>query len=89
MVPDQSPRSTDLVGRYETDLKCLYLLPRPFKEWLSERQVNYLSVLNDLKVRGTGKKAKIRLTKGTKMNLPAVDVLEVSIDLEMANGLPD
>lgn len=89
VVPDQSPRSTDLVGRYETDLKCLYLLPRPFKEWLSERQVNYLSVLNDLKTRGTGKKAKIRLTKGTKMNLPAVDVLEVSIDLEPANGLSD
>jgi hypothetical protein len=46
-------------------------------------------VLNDLKTRGTGKKAKIRLTKGTKMNLPAVDVLEVSIDLEPVNGLPD
>jgi hypothetical protein len=89
VVPDQNPRSTDLVGRYETDLKCLYLLPRPFKEWLSERQVNYVSVLNDLKERGAGKKVKIRMTKGTKMNLPAVDVLEVSIDIETVNGLPD
>lgn len=86
VVPDQQPRTADIVGRYETDLRILYLLPAPFKEWLAERQVNYNSVLNELKKKYQAKRVKIRLTKGTKLQMPVVDALEVPIALDAVDG---
>lgn len=81
VVPDQQPRTADIIGRYETDVKVLYLLPTPFRDWLSERQVNYSSVVSELKKTYQAKKSKIRLTKGTKLQMPVVDVLELPIVL--------
>lgn len=89
VVPDQQPRTSDMVGRYETDLKRLYLLPKPFKEWLAEQQINYNSVVSDLKKGFGARKVKMRLTKGTKMNLPAVDSLEIHIELDHPDGASD
>lgn len=82
VVPDQNPRTADIIGRYETDMHTLYLLPNPFKEWLAERQVNYNSVLTELRAKYNAEKAKVRLTKGTKMTMPVADVIKLPIKLD-------
>jgi hypothetical protein len=81
-VPEQMPRSTDFAGRYETDLKQLYLLIRPFKEWLSEQQINYASVQDELTKKVKAEKVRVRLSKGTSMSLPPVDVLKIPMHFE-------
>ena len=86
VVPDQQPKTADIVGRYETDLHVLYLLPMPFKVWLADQQVNYNSVLADLKAKYSAKKSKVRLTKGTKLQMPLADVIELPIVLGDPNG---
>jgi len=89
VVPDQQPRTADIVGRYETDLNILSLLPTPFKAWLAEQQVNYNSVIAELKTKYQAKKTKVRLTKGTKLQMPVADVIEVPIVLNDPNGEQD
>jgi hypothetical protein len=86
VVPDQQPRTADIIGRYETDLHVLYLLPAPFREWLSERQVNYNSVLAELKSKYNANRRKVRLTKGTKMQMPVADAIEIPIVLDDGDG---
>jgi hypothetical protein len=86
VVPDQQPKTADIVGRYETDLHVLYLLPAPFKVWLAEQQVNYNSVFAELKAKYNAKKSKVRLTKGTKLQMPVADTIEVPIVLGDVNG---
>lgn len=86
VVPDQQPRTADIVGRYETDLHVLYLLPTPFKVWLADQQINYNSVIAELKTKYSAKKVKARLTKGTKLQMPVADVIEIPIVLSDVNG---
>jgi hypothetical protein len=89
VVPDQQPKTADIVGRYETDLHVLFLLPTPFKAWLAEQQINYNSVLAELKAKYSAKKSKIRLTKGTKMRMNVVDTIEIPIVLGDIDGEED
>ncbi len=86
VVPDQQPKTADIIGRYETDLNVLFLLPTPFKAWLADQQVNYNSVLAELKAKYSAKKSKIRLTKGTKMRMNVVDTIEIPIVLDEPDG---
>ena len=86
VVPDQQPKTADIIGRYETDLNVLFLLPTPFKAWLADQQVNYNSVLAELKAKYSVKKSKIRLTKGTKMRMNVVDTIEIPIVLDEPDG---
>jgi hypothetical protein len=86
VVPDQQPRTADIIGRYETDLHVLYLLPAPFRDWLADRQVNYNSVLAELKSKYRAERRKVRLTKGTKLQMPVVDAIEIPIVLEDSDG---
>ena len=88
-VPEQMPRSTDFAGRYETDLKQLYLLIRPFKEWLSEQQINYASVQDELTKKVKAEKVRVRLSKGTSMSLPPVDVLKIPMHFEAPHDSSD
>jgi hypothetical protein len=74
IVPEQQPRGK-LVARYETDVKRLYLAPKPFKHWCTEQQINYASLMTDLAECMNARKAKMRLGKGTHMNLPPSNVL--------------
>ena len=66
-----------LVARYETDLKRIYLVPKPLKEWCIKHQVNYGSFREDLVKKLNGSRGKVRLGKGTHMNMPPTDVLIV------------
>lgn len=74
MVPEHEPRGR-LVGRYETDVKRLYLLPKPLRDWCSNQQLNYDSVLSELMDKMNGERKKVRISKGTKLNLPPADVI--------------
>jgi hypothetical protein len=88
IVPEHMPRGNDIVGRYETDLAKLYLIIKPFKHWLAEQQLNYASVLEALKAEVKAVKVRARITKGTTMNLPAVDALAMKIDMSDLVGDP-
>jgi len=73
--PDGVPRG-QLVARYEYDVKKLYLLVKPLKEWCGKQQINYAGFVDGLKTGSTKAiKTKARLGKGTRVNLPPTDVL--------------
>ena len=70
IIPDASPRFA-MVARYEYDIKKLYLMPTPLKQWCVKHQINYSGFVDGLKRGRT--KAKYdnkRMGKGTRMNLP-------------------
>lgn len=76
--PDAIPRGNSFVARYEYDIKKLYLLPKPLKEWCGKQQINYSGFVEGLKTgRTKATKHKMRLSKGTQMNLPPTDVLMI------------
>jgi hypothetical protein len=87
IIPELLPRGK-LVARYETDLKRAYLIPKPLKAWCGEQQINYSAFVSELKRKLGATKSKIRLSKGTHMNLPPTDVIIVdcSVDNENAAG---
>ena len=87
IIPELLPRGK-LVARYETDLKRAFLVPKPLKVWCGDQQINYSEFVNQLKSKLGAKKAKMRLSKGTHMNLPPTDVIIVdcSVDNENAAG---
>jgi hypothetical protein len=85
VIPEVVPRGK-LVARYETDLKRAYLVPKPLKIWCGEQQINYSSFVNDLKEKLGARKSKIRLSKGTHMNLPPTDVIIVDCSVEKLDG---
>lgn len=75
--PEATPRIS-LIGRYEYDKKLLYLLPKPFRDWCVKSQLNFGALVEDLKTGKTqARKEKMRLSRGTHMNLPPTDVLVI------------
>jgi hypothetical protein len=80
VIPDATPRIS-LIARYEYDVKMLFLYMKPLKEWCIKQQINYEGFIDSLKRGRT--KAKIdkkRMGKGTRMSLPAADVLWVNCE---------
>ncbi len=84
VIPESDPR-IKLVGRYETDVKKLYIIPKVLKSWCGKQQINYSSTIEELKDKFNGKYVKIRLTKGTSTKMPLAHVFCVDcskVDLE-------
>lgn len=81
VIPEINPR-TKLVARYETDTKKAFIIVKPFKKWCIEQQIDYTACVNDLIKEKGAVKRKTRITKGTNINLPAADVVEVNFELE-------
>jgi len=81
VVPEALPRGK-LVARYETDVKKAYLIPKPLRAWCGEHQINYAAFVQDLKTNMGATKTKMRLSKGTHMQLPPTDVIVVSCSIE-------
>lgn len=78
VIPDASPRGNAFVARYEYDIKKMYLLPKPLREWCGKQQINYAGFVDGLKSgRTKATKAKIRMSKGTHMSLPPADVIVI------------
>jgi hypothetical protein len=76
VVPEMQPRSR-LVARYETDTKYLFLVLSPFKAWCTKRRFNFDSVCKEASQQLRGTKQKVRISRGTKMNLPPATVLRL------------
>lgn len=75
VIPDATPRIS-LVARYEYDVKKMYLLPKPLREWCNKQQINYQTFVDSLKSGSThAVTKKVRMGKGTHMNLPPSDAL--------------
>ena len=74
VIPEFDPR-VRLVGRYETDVKKLYIVPKVLKSWCAHQQINYSSLIQDFKENFNGRTMKIRLTKGTPTQMPPSHVL--------------
>jgi hypothetical protein len=86
IVPEARPRM-NFVARYETDLQKLFLVPKPLREWCTEQQINYGSFVNELKAKLGAQMAKVRLGKGTHMNLPPANAIVVDFAIkEPVNG---
>ena len=79
VIPEATPRG-ELVARYETDVKKLFLLPKPLKIWCLDQQLDYSNIINQLKTLG-GKSVKIRLGKGTNMKLPPTNVWVINFNV--------
>lgn len=75
VIPDGTPR-VSLVARYEYDIKRLYLMIKPFKDWCSKHHLNFNEVERQLEVGKTkAVREKKRMSKGTRMNLPPAIVM--------------
>lgn len=75
--PEASPRA-QMVARYEYDVKRLYLLPKPLREWCAKHQINYSGLIEGLKSKPTHAKSLVkRLGAGTHINLPPASCWEI------------
>ena len=81
VIPDVMARGK-LVARYEPDTKKFYVVPKILKNWCGELQINYGYLVKQIKEHCDGKREKVRLGKGTKLVLPAADVLVMKFDLD-------
>ena len=81
IVPDTVPRM-NMVARYETDTKMLYLAKKPLREWCLKHNINPQSLRADLRTQLGAKNVRVRMTKGTPMNLPAMQVIGLSFEME-------
>ena len=80
LVPISASPRGQLVARFEPDTKLLFLRIKPFKDWCTDQQINYASLVDDLKAKKGAKRVKKRLTKGTDFNMPAQDVLQIKFE---------
>ena len=80
LVPVTAVPRGQLVARYEPDTKILFLRIKPFKDWCTDQQINYASLVDDLKQKKNAKRVKKRLTKGTDFNMPPQDVLQMKFE---------
>jgi len=88
IVPEANPRNK-LVARYETDVKKLYLMPKPFRAWCGEQQINYTALISDMMEKLGAVKMKMRISKGTQLNLPPTDVIVVQFSEGFVDAAPD
>jgi len=80
LVPVSATPRGQLIARFEPDTKHLFLIIKPFKNWCVDQQINYASLVDDLKQKKGMKRVKKRLTKGTDFNMPAQDCLQLTFD---------
>jgi len=91
IIPELDPK-VRLVGRYETDSKMVYLVPKQLKQWCGRQQINYGSFIQDLKEKMSAKSVTIRLTKGTSTQLPPTRVIVIdcsSVDIDKPQNVND
>ena len=81
VIPEQIARGK-LIARYETDTKLFYLKPKPLKQWCGELQINYAHLVNEIMEHCEGKYKKVRLTKGTNLQLPPSNVIVMKFDIK-------
>ena len=84
--PEKLPHYA-VVGRYETDTKMLFLLPKPLKEYCRKMKMNPTEVKEELKNRMGAETKKVHLGKGTTINIGSVQTICMPIDCgDVADG---
>ena len=78
-IPEQIARGK-LVARYETDTKLFFVKPKPLKEWCGGLQINYKHLVSEIKKQCGGRTRRVRLTKGTLLELGVTSVLVMKFD---------
>lgn len=92
-VADAQPRGK-FVLRYEYDVKKLFIMTAPLRDWCQIRQVSYEGLMDELKLgRTKARMVKKRMGKGTHANLPPVSAICVDcrewLDEETEKALAD
>ena len=67
ILPDADAKN-EILGRYETDTKLLFIRPRPFQRWCAEHRYEATDVIKDLSDSPIykAKRVNLRLMRGTK-----------------------
>lgn len=81
-APDATP-TYNWVARHEFDINQLHLLQKPFKKWCTAQQMDFNEVMRLIERDFHGKRDRIRLGKGTKLNLPPSYVISLRWDDEL------
>lgn len=81
VVPDATPKAS-LIARWEPDTKRLYLLPKPFQKWCVDQQLHMKGVMEDIKRTNPVEYKKVRIDKGTKMNMAAIHAYVIELPAE-------
>lgn len=81
VVPDATPKAS-LIARWEPDTKRLYLLPKPFQKWCVDQQLHMKGLIDDIKKTTPVEYKRVRIDKGTKMNMAAIHAYVIDLPLE-------
>jgi hypothetical protein len=66
----------ELLIRYESDTKCLYLTQKRFKEWCTKNQISYHETISSLRNMGVRVESiKKRMAKGLMVAAPPVNAI--------------
>lgn len=76
IAPSKQARGR-IVARIEPDVQMLYLVPKPLREWCVKHQINYGELYKNMKREMGGVTKKIRISRGTEINLPPTDVMVI------------
>jgi hypothetical protein len=67
---------SELLIRYESDTKCLYLTQKRFKEWCTKNQISYHETISSLRNMGVRvESVKKRMAKGLMVAAPPVNAI--------------
>ena len=75
------------VARHEYDINKIYLMVKPFKEWCVKQGFHYEAILEMVYEQLGGAKEKVRMGKGTTINLPPMTVITAQWDIESQGGM--
>ncbi len=82
VVPDAIPRG-QWTMRHEYDVGRLFIMTKPLKLWCNKQQINYQWLVDAVKNGSLkGVREKVRMGRGTRVNMPPMDVLTVHWDTE-------
>jgi hypothetical protein len=84
IIPDQVARANNLVARYEPDTKKFFVRTSALKSWCVERSIIYNDLIGKINKFHKGVLTRKHLTKGTKLELPSIRVIQMEIVLEDA-----
>jgi hypothetical protein len=80
VVPSMVPKGA-LIIRYETDTQRAYVITKNLRSWCVKQQINYTSFVRDLIETMDGKREKMRLSKGTALQMSPTNVISVSCNI--------
>jgi hypothetical protein len=77
------------VARHEYDANKLFIVPKPFKEWCVTNNFDYSAIKTKLTAEMGCTATKVRLGRGTKINLPPQHVLVITWREELEDAPAD